>query len=96
MAWMVPSTVVGRRYVRQAPRTEMEMDMARRIESLAGALAALIAVTVVVVMVMLGAYSWAVALVGLGCLGAGTCAWQHPHRQDGRGLCCSGSQRWCW
>ncbi len=57
--------------------------MARWVELVSGVLAALVAVTVAAAMVALGAYAWAVVLVGLGGLGAGIGAYQHSLGREG-------------
>ena len=59
--------------------------MAQWIEVAGGALAALIGVAVAGAMISLGAYFWAVAITGLGGIGAGVGVYLHvvDHRQQG-------------
>lgn len=62
--------------------------MAQWIEIVGGAVATLVGVAVAGVMMSLGAYFWAVAITGLGGIGAGAGVYLHvvDHRQPGLAL----------
>ncbi|GEM_PF-3040692 len=57
--------------------------MGRLIEVVAGVVAALVGVVVAAVAAGLGAYAWAVAVIGLSGLGAGIGAYQHIFHHSG-------------